>query len=62
MNCFSAASLAASAATDGSPKPRMVNPFLEHDVTRLKDELRRIRMSAGTADAGFEPGAPARET
>jgi len=35
---------------------------LEHDVTRLKDELRRIRMFAGTADAGFEPGAPARET
>jgi hypothetical protein len=34
---------------------------LEHEVTRLKDELRRIPRSAGTADAVFEPSARARE-
>jgi len=34
---------------------------LEHDVTRLKDELRRIPRSARTADAMFEPSVPVRE-
>jgi hypothetical protein len=34
---------------------------LERDVTRLKDELRRISRSSGIADAAFEPSAPVRE-
>jgi len=54
MNCFSAASLAASAATDGSPKPRMVNPFPDstrpvlvgfcpHEWRRLSLDYRTLR-------------------
>jgi hypothetical protein len=35
---------------------------LEHEVKELKDEVRRSRMSAGTADGGFDPSTPARET
>jgi hypothetical protein len=35
---------------------------LEREVERLKDELRRTRMSAGAADGGCEPSAPSRGT
>jgi hypothetical protein len=35
---------------------------LEREVTQLKDEIRRTRVSAGTADGGPNPGSPARET
>jgi hypothetical protein len=35
---------------------------LEHELKQLKNELRQTRMSTGTADHGFDPSAPARET
>jgi len=35
---------------------------LEREVTQLKDEIRRTRVSAGTADGRPNPGAPARVT
>ncbi|MEH2566199.1 hypothetical protein [Bradyrhizobium sp. AZCC 2289] len=35
---------------------------LEHELKQLKNELRKIRMSARIADGGFDPSAPARET
>jgi hypothetical protein len=35
---------------------------LEHELKQLKNELRKTRMSARTADGGFDPSAPARET
>jgi len=35
---------------------------LEYELKQLKNELRKIRMSARTADSGFDPSAPARET
>lgn len=33
---------------------------LEHEVEQLKGEIKRNGISAGTADGGFEPSAPAR--
>jgi uncharacterized small protein (DUF1192 family) len=36
--------------------------WLEHEVEQLKAELMRTRMSVGSADGGFDPSAPARET
>jgi len=35
---------------------------LEYELKQLKNELRKIRMSARTADSGFDPSAPARES
>ena len=34
---------------------------LEREVEQLKDELGRIRMSAGAADRGVKPSAPSAE-
>ena len=35
---------------------------LEYELKQLKNELKKIRMSARTADGGFDPSAPARES
>jgi len=35
---------------------------LEHELKQLKNELRKTGMSTRTADGGFDPSAPARES